>query len=483
VTSVPLRPARAGSTASETAFAWSASALAWIALWAAGLPAPHVDDLFFTGTGVALAQGGGLHNPWIEPWLVQHFGSAAFHAQPPLQPQALGLWLRIWGVSTAAILGFQCLAGWLASTAALRLLRRAGCAPAPAIAGWLIVTVFVLARGLRPDAWGAAFALLAGLAWWRDGCGAWLAGGLAAALAVAFHPFAAMAVLPTGGLALFGRLQAKGLRGCVPELALATGTILVVLGLLAALLDFAVADFWRAFHHHAQLRTPAPGTRLAAFWHELTLGREPLLRAPGALALAGALAAAGFAGNRRRAISAAALAAGAAGVGLVLYAGYTPQWLWPLGAGLTLAVWSTVKPFAGRAAVTAVVTFAVCWSSLPWLVGTALARREPAGDYARLRTEYETQPATRLLVDEVAARYVFDFRLPPGSRDWLLARHLDSGLSSLLAAKPPGEIWLVDERKLELYVPDSDVRAGRVRLAGRTFSSWLIHPGRVRLLP
>lgn len=460
----------------------AATVLVWLGIWAAGLPAPHVDDLFFTGTGVSLAKGHGLRNPWIATWLAQ-FGTDRFYAQPPLQPAALGLWLRIWGISTRSILGFQDFAGALACLAAARLLRRAGCPAWAAIAGWILVAVFVLAHGLRPEAWGAACALIAGWAWWHEGLGWWAAGCLAAALAPAFHPLAAAVVVPAGIVALLGQLRRQGRAALASRLALAVAAILVVLGLVAAALDFAALDFWHVFQAHATMRTPAAGSRLATFWGALTIGREPVLLAPAAIAFIATMFVAWRTGDRRRVVDSVGLVGGTAVLGILFYAGNAPTWIWPLASGVTLVIWARI-PRANKSAFGAVVMSGVTlWSTFPWIVGSVIAQREEPATYARLRAEAAAAQPTRLLVDENAARFIYDFRLPPGARDWLLNRTCEQGMLGRIAVKPPGEAWLVDERKLELYVPDSGVHAECFRLAGHRFSTWLRHPQRVRFIP
>lgn len=464
----------------EIVLLWSAAALLWVALWRAGLPAPHVDDLFFAGTGVALAQGLGLHNPWIEPWLAQ-FGSTFFYAQPPVQPFALASWIRIWGVSAASILGFQCVAGWICTGGAVHLLRKVGAPHWSAALGAGLMTIFVLARGLRPDAWGAAMALLAALAWLHEGRRMWATGCLAAALAPALHPFAAIVVIPSACLAFATRTRGSR-KAVLLDLGIAAAAILAVLGLVAWMLDFATKDFWRAFHYHALMRTPRSGSRLTTFGATLTLGFEPLIKLPGAAALALALALAWFAGNRRRAIEGLLLCIGALGLGILLYAGNTPNWLWPLAGGVTLGAWASVRSFPRRALVSGLLGLLVIWNHLPWLVSSTFARAVPAREYGEIRNACEQLRPTRLLVDETAARHIFDYRLPAGALDWLLNRRLESGMLGSLAARPAGEVWLVDERKLELLVPDSGVRAARSQLAGISLQSWLIHPGRIHLM-
>src|SRR5665213_1074302 len=69
-------------------------------------PKPGLDDLFFVGTSLNLAQGGDYSNPLLER---QQFSSHFYFVHTPTYSFALAGWLKIFGVSTFSLLGFQLL--------------------------------------------------------------------------------------------------------------------------------------------------------------------------------------------------------------------------------------------------------------------------------------------------------------------------------------------------------------------------------------
>lgn len=457
-------------------------ALGWVILWQAGFPAPHVDDLFFSGPGASIAAGEGLRNPWIEPWLSQ-FGSNAYFAQLPLHPYLLGGWLKIWGLSTASLLAFQCLAGWLACIFCAALLRKSGCPPWVVAAGCLAAAAFVLDKGLRTEPWAAVFSLAAAWAWWRPGRVGWTLGVLAAVAGVVIHPFVIVVVLPAAAIALFIRWRQAGRHEAFLCLAILAGVALAMLGLVVVLLDFRVAEFWDTFRSHARLRTPPGGRRFASFWENATLGREPYLKGPALLALAVAMVFGWRWGSRQRVALAAAVLLGGLILGIFLYAGHTPIWLWPVSVFFSLTIWSTVMLPRAQIVGSMLSVAALLWGILPQALKLAIVRPEPPEHYAAIRAEIERLLPTHLLVDETTARFVYDFDLPKGARDWLLTRQTGSGMISSLAAKPKGEVWSVDARKLVLYVPDAGIKPTPASFIGISVGNWIAHPYKLHVLP
>jgi hypothetical protein len=95
----------------------------------------------------------------------------------------------------------------------------------------------------------------------------------------------------------------------------------------------------------------------------------------------------------------------------------------------------------------------------------------------------QAEPGRRLLLDEYAARYVFDWKLPAGSEDWLHCHWSASVPAPVrLAHKPASDVWLVDAQKLEAYIPDSGVTCQRIKLFGHT-TSLLRYTGDLRVVP
>ena len=423
-----------------------------------------------------------MRNPWIEPWLRQ-FGSDAYFAQLPVHPHMLGLWLKIWGVSTASLLAFQCLAGCTTCMFSVALLRKSGCPPWAVGAGCAVAAAFILDRGLRTEPWAASFALAAVWAWWGSGRMNWTYGALAAAMSIVIHPFALVIVLPALLVTLFFRWADHAWQEVLVCLGILAAIGLGTLALLAWLVDFRISEFWTSFRAHALMRTPAPGNRLASFWEAVTLGHEPWLKAPVALAFGAAVIASWRDGNRQRAATAVFAVTAGLSLGIASYAGNSPLWLWPVASGLALALWAQVHSSRQRKIGAALTVAGMLWGISPQVLHAIVERPEPSPSYMSIRTQIDRLHPTRLLVDETSARFIYDFALPAGAHDWLLTRRRDSGMLSSLANKPEGEVWLVDARKVSLYVPDARLVPSRVSLPGFGVTHWLAHPYEGHLFP
>ncbi len=132
------------------------------------------------------------------------------------------------------------------------------------------------------------------------------------------------------------------------------------------------------------------------------------------------------------------------------------------------------------AALAAAAVLALASQSL-WLAALVGQRPVDREACARLRKELEGH-AGRLVVDDYAARYVFDFRLPPGTLDVGYLRPLPDFTPSA-ADKRPGETWVCSAHTLEMYAPSFlKERPARLRLLGHTFDL-LQAPGRLQVVP
>lgn len=124
-------------------------------LWLLDFPKPQVDDLFFCGSALNLAGGGDFTNPFIA-WLPGHL----YFFQPPVHTYVLTLWLKVFGISAAALTGFQAAAYFLNAAAIIAILHRYS---SPAWLKYLtplLLTASFAAIGLRQEPLATAFALV-----------------------------------------------------------------------------------------------------------------------------------------------------------------------------------------------------------------------------------------------------------------------------------------------------------------------------------
>lgn len=468
----------------------AAIAIGWLILWLADYPRPHVDDPFFTGTAINLCRGGGLTNPWLAEWM-RLFGTDRFWVQPPFQPYLLAAWLKIFGVCTRSILGFQCLVGLCATAATLILLRQMRLGYCKCAAVLFLEIMFLLGMGLRPDAAGLALVASAAVCWLRGGSGWWFAGCLFGAAAPVVLPFTIALVAPLGLWSLFRRTGTSADCFAMPanrahKLVLAIAAAVVIFALFAAAIHLQLEGFVHTFRQHAAMRTPSPGLRLKAFREELALGWEPFLRGPSIILFLAVIAVSSRVDSAAHASRlAAALFVGFVALGMWLYAQYTPQYSYLLAMIGSATLVERLPPCFNRRLFSSFWWMLSAVMPVPFVLEVAFCRPIPTDStmYATLRSRVSQTPYRVLEFDEYALRYVFDFNPPIDSQDWLQCRSGAALSESSVAQKPAGEAWLVDARKLELYVPSAGVRAERAMIFGRRFGTLVRHPGELYFLP
>jgi hypothetical protein len=147
---------------------WKLGFFAIIGFWAlvslGDYPAPFIDDAFYIGAAINLAQHGVFSNPYCE--MLATIGcSDHFFANMPLHDYLLAGWLKLFGIST---LSFHVLYTLLALAVALliyRLLPTVRFSWAAALLICLAVYGLLGGSGLRADALGFCFLLLGFDAW------------------------------------------------------------------------------------------------------------------------------------------------------------------------------------------------------------------------------------------------------------------------------------------------------------------------------
>lgn len=458
-------------SASETLVFSGILALIWAAFWLAGLPRPNVDDAFFAGIAVHLAQHGEIANPWCVGWLGYLPGVSAepFLVQPPIYPVALAGWLRVFGVSTASLTAWICTLGFAASVCLWRLLRAFDVGRSAALLGTMIAGGWILQRGLRPEAF--TLLCLAGgqlfLLRRRDFVGAALGGALNG-LAVLAHPFWIVFAAPGTALHLW---DARARREPLPALAagIATGIAAAFLVLLA----IVGRHFGQLVHDigvHAQFVSATP-SRLATFFEHLRVGYDGYVRG-GVLALAFLAWLAAPARGTRRARMGLFFVAACGALGLALYPGPCAIYLVLVIAAVPLLL-TAATPLA-RATRVLPAAVLVGWFGVQHTV-QALADRaddDPALR-ARVRAYIDEARPEQVVFDAATLRTVFDYRPPAGTVD--LAWAWSPGRSTRwqsAAAIGPRDLWVVNpmwsRRQLGAIAPTEPFRLGGRPLASVT---------------
>lgn len=452
---------------------------AWALLYLIGYPRPHVDDLFFTGAGVSIAQGNGLKNPWLGPFLAQ-FGTDKYYVQTAFHPYLLGIWLKLFGIRASSVLAFQCLAAAIGSASLLLLLRRIGFSSSMLLVSWVLYAAFVLSAGLRPEVLGLACVTTAGLAWSSDRRGLGFLGCFLAACAPLFTPFLYTVVIPMGLAWLLGMFPAGRIGpGTQKRLLVAVGAAMLAFGLMLWSVHFELTDYLRVMGLHAAGRVPPLADKLSVFWANYTVGYEVLFRTPAMilpwLFLCFFFICSESDSGRSKVVRFTGGLALFAALGIL---GYTQQAVKYLptvsmlvaGALAVCAAGKQMRNWLSRMWIAAAVILLFPWVAHQ-VFQLAAFKQYPKEQIERVRLSIASS-GNQLYLDEFAVRYFYNFNPPIGSLDWLHCRRQDAMHGSLLKEKPEDASWLVNVRKAHLYAPDAGASPQPLQLFGRSFANF-----------
>ena len=445
-----------------------------LALWLAGLPAPHPDDLFFGGAAIHLAEGHGMGNPWVGNWLQEHFQTDRFYVQLPYHTTLLGNWLRVTGVSTAALRAFALLGATLGAFGLADALRRGGAGRRWIAAACGLWTIFLLYYGIRADSLGLGLIAAGHLLLVRQRPAAQIPGLWLAGLGAASHPFALAVALPVVGshfiVAWCRQPLDRRLRFTIGAFAAGLVGAAAIVGLGYVMIGGEVSEFLRVFNAHKALALPAPAQRWEFFYGQFLDGRENLRRLPFAAGAAVLLVIDAW--RNRGAPHLWWLVAGIVLLGVTgyfLYAQYSARYLvFALFISLTL----TTRAHSSRVWRWSLATFLVLatWSDA-LLLGVRGLR--PAGTYVTaLRSTIASSSHPHIVLDEFTVRYLYDFQPPARTRDWSVGRPAGGRpMWFPIASKPADELWVVSAYKLAHTVSGSDVTPRYLEVAGRQLRS------------
>ncbi len=447
----------------------------WTALWAAGYPPPNWDDLFFAGGAFELAGTGRLANPLIRFW--NPVAANRYFFQPPFYQYALAGWLRLFGISAHSVLGFQCLVLAVCSLCAALLLRRYGFSGASIVP---VLLAFSMApQGLRHDAMGLAL-LAAGL-WFLSFPGVLraLLGAFLLASALATWPALLAYAAPFGGVVSMAGLQP----GSPRKIQIARRLVVFLAGAGAAFLLFLASirfrlhEFLADFTWHARLRRPTLGGLLPAIKLQLTNGSAGFLYGPLYAVFLLLTIVTALRWKQTRVEARVFLCTVWVGIlaNLVLYASIlhtlADLFCW---IGVVILLWEIpVRPALRRIAVAAaIVAFAIAQSYL--FIAAAGRKSVPEAEYRAAREALRNHPSGLVAADEVAARLVFDYRLPAGAFFWNYSVPPPQTWPFSIREKAPGVMWVLSPVKSGVTqgIPATE----KVRFLGRVFGSISARP-------
>ena len=408
-------------------------------------PKPHMEDLFFVGTPIHMVQGGDFSNPLLARQL---YPSHFYFVHPPAFSFILAGWLKIFGVSTAALLGFQWLMYVLICGATSIILRQH---QSPGWLEWLLplaVAAAFLPEGLRPESLAVALTM-----------GGWalleLVNVRRAGVFVGFclmilgASVASRISFICGALVVAALVQLR--QKITPfsrVLVLAAAALLLVLVALSTMIGFRYLEFWQTYHFTAAGRVG--GNRIAALWHffeSLSIIQRPLVL----LGLATAPLIVVWRSHRLMHINFYLIAAMlvTAGLGALGHGG-----LWFFILMLLFTCVTGMKIFRSRFAVLLPLLLTgglLLASSRIMIYATGILcnaiKADKGGDPHTVQALRSTSEHP-VLIDSQTARYLFDYRIPAGFLDWSFSAPFPKALATDEALRP-GDVYLIGPDSME----------------------------------
>ncbi len=432
-------------------------------LWALGAPWPSPDDVFYIGAAMNLAGGGPLENPFIAPWMAP-LHTTRFFVHPPLPSYALAAWLKAFGVSGLSLHAFQWAACAVSVVALDALLRRFSIRHVSRAVVEIVLLFALVSRGLRFEPIAFAFAL-SGLAVLGLTPVKALLGLFLISCAVQSVPWIVTFALPFGAAVLLHDLQRRqagrlGWRGAAVVIMM---VMVAGASLLGAMIDFQFVEFFRVLLAIVADLSEGPRENWAISLQLATQGWQSVLVLPTFILFGMCGLDLCFRASPSGPWPLAAAAMAASLMGATAYAVRVAPFLLVF-AWLTIVVWAeTRRP---SRALCAVLGAALGLNHAMLILFLAVGSFSPRPDAAAIKAEMSSLPeGTPLLIDSVAARFVFDYRLPPGTTAWEFSRPFREGYPRAIGERAPGTVWVIQRHN------DLMGTAMPARLLGRDFQS------------
>jgi hypothetical protein len=429
------------------AILWSAAL--FLCLWARDYPKPNLDDLYYLGAGLHLAEGGDFSNPLI---VRQEYPSHYFFVYPPFHSYALAAWLKVAGLNTHSMTAFYMLMYFFAAVTTIAVLRKYH---APSFLEWLAplaVCTSLHATGLRSEAVSvgvtmAGFGLIECLG---RNVFANFFGFLILMLGASTAPrltFFSGALVVYSAYKLFAEPETG--RAKLVALLPAAAAALCAGALFLAMINFRVAEFWHTFHVHAQLVNGRRFDRFLGFMNEnryLNGSQSPLVWALGALLL--------FAWpGCRSSLAQIGLAVLGGFFFEALAGGLSAGSLWYLSFALLLfsaAVMENSPAWIPKMAVALVFLFLLANCEIIIIEFQRLRGKitSTRGGQEQLARDLRSTPEHPVLVDSWTARYIYNYQIPEGFLDIQAAAHYPK--AHVVQQWFPNDIYVIGPENVNL---------------------------------
>uniref|UniRef100_UPI0030DDD447 hypothetical protein n=1 Tax=Argonema antarcticum TaxID=2942763 RepID=UPI0030DDD447 len=468
----------------------------WSVLFLLGYPLPCIDDIFFTGAAINLAKGGELTNPYIEAWN-SILSSGKFYFQPPFHSYTLAGWLKIAGISTASLRLFQYLCYNLFSLYCALILRFYGFPRLTAICTTILFAAWhcnpnpYYSTGFRQDALGMAYLalglwLLTRDKWWRYLIGfgfvesAVLTSPITAAYAVSFA-----VAIPLINFIHGGGIKNKNRTYFIKIVSSLVAATVVVFTLFLLCINFDLQRFISDFILHASLRRTSTIQAIPIFINLITKYYGYIVTLPSYflfISLSIVVFLKRYSIPNYLKILFIALQVGII-MNALLYASAIWFAFFFCWLGI-VSILSIIKWEPKMSMFPSVVTLIIYFSSQSLNIISLIEREYvPESQYREIREAVLAKPNRKYAIDEIAARFVFDYKLPKNTTSWTFMLPPVGADPISFKDKPTDVTWIVSPYFLKYNFTDAPIDYPRVEFLGRTFNSLPKKPFDVILIP
>jgi hypothetical protein len=443
------------------------------------LPSPGIDDLFYLGASLNYANTGSFTNPYLA---LQEWPFPFFAQTYPTQSAAVIPWLKIFGASFSSLGGLYNIFYFGTALLLAAALAR-GRFSLWIFATLLLATLFVaLHHGFRTEPLAVALMAAGLFCLTRTSFVARILAGffLAAGILCALRWAAAFAIV-----ALFFWLRAASerrsdLRSLIIDAALLAGGGALALIYIFYFIDYRVAELFAGLRLHAQARHS--GFMQIGFARPIVASFLLL-----AAVIVSLIPAFKTASTRREIAGTAIFAALLVVIGLAqsAFGTFGANDFNFLAAIVLIALYAQAHPRVlvwHKAGILAVLFALVALSNLSTsmdLFARLRGQSYVCGEQCRALAlaSANDRGGGMLLIDGGTARYVFDYKMPPRTIDYMFARHYAGELVPNdpipCKAQAPDQLWLLSRTAFRWGHDDVMPAPDSVKIVGRNWRTWI----------
>ncbi|MEM8639324.1 MAG: hypothetical protein AAGG51_10985 [Cyanobacteria bacterium P01_G01_bin.54] len=445
----------------------------WFCLYLRGFPRPMVDDLFYVGSAINLSQTGDLLNPLLSAW--SEPTSDRFFVYPPFHSYTLAAWLRVLGVGTRSLLLFQFTCYTVFSTFITLIFRKYKFSLASIIATVFVYAIFIGRMGLRPDALGLAYLIVGLWSLTSDRSDRYFWGFALLGASIFTAPILICYAAPLGLFLIIANFRKQAninFDYSLKRLAALLMAVVLNAFFLVWGVQFELQRFLADLSWHKSLRVAEPWQVLEVVGFTLSQGYAKIFYGSLYLTLIVLVI---FLWMRWRQNKRSLLwLVAVLGISLILnffiYSGtLATNFNFACSVVMVLILFNLRTSLLVRSGLCGLTLLTFCLYQSLGIVACLGQKDSDSVQYQETLLWFNDHPQYDYAIDEVVARFVFDYRIPDGITDWNYQNPVYFQPRSL-TEKPTNTVWMVSTAKgavTEGLSKDYE----RVQLWGRQFNS------------